>query len=725
MEKIFESILEASLAGAVIITVILVLRLILTKTPKRFICLLWMLAILRLLVPFSIESPMSLQPDLSRFHASTRPEYSAPPMDSPVNASPDISTDDTPAQIPPQEIPDIVIKDEEIPQTDPVIIDVGALRNIGWAMVAGGFVGYTAVSYLMLKRKVRNAVRLDHNIFECGEIDTPFLLGYFRPNIYLPAGLSPQDMEHILAHEQMHLRRFDNWTKLLGFLALSLHWFNPLVWVAYALLCRDIEMACDEDVILTMEISDRKEYSSALLRCASGHRMISACPVAFGEVSVKQRIPRILGYRKPAFWITLAAVVSVIFVAVCFLTDPAAPSPAQRCIQALQEKATAESLYLHTYPKESVTTAIPEKTYMRYRDMWMTETESFDGNVLTVLQCDSKQYQRRQKLMGDRLVDTFPWSFGSVHFSFELPWPFTVNWNTVTVEYDSAETTQEGYECITLTLPDRDTSMLFYFSGEDLIQFREINADGVIHYSFMDYPGSEPVSSYISRMYEEVQNFPETHGAEMSEKCRQALLDFQNRDSYTVQEITDTNEDDVLNEHSTLNVFVSGHDWLRIWAPTDVYVYYLQKNDEQYIKYVTTAVAPDQLAYPNWTETDFNNQVPGIPNLWLSNFRWDAEAIRYSYETFDEYRNGQRQIYFHVENPAMPQGYYEISFVFDASDTLISVIREVTWYTDTGEYRFNRKTTMIYADSPEAIAGYIETCYLEAQLEALEEAANN
>ena len=724
MEKIFESILEASRSGAVIIAVILALRLILTKTPKRFICLLWMLAILRLLLPFSIESPLSLQPDLDQVTAPRQEIVIIPDQGiSVIPGTSDSSQSGTTALVPHDfmiNTGSLVIDGQVIDRVE-YYFDWTVLIPGIWALIACGFLLYTAVSYVLLKQKVKNSVQLDKNIFECSTINTPFLLGYFRPNIYLPTGLPPQDMEHILAHERTHLRRLDNWTKLLGFLALSLHWFNPLVWVAYALLCRDIEMACDEDVILTMELYDRKEYSSALLRCAAGHRVISISPVAFGEVSVKQRIPRILGYRKPAFWISLAAVVAVIFVAVCFLTDPAAPSPAQRCIQALQEKATAESLYLHTYPMESAATDIPETTYMRYRDMWMTETESFNGNVLTVLECDSKQYQRWQKLLGDQLVDTVHWSFGSVHFSFELPWPFTANWNTVTVEYDSTETTQEGYECITLKLPDRNASMLFYFSGEDLIQFREVNADGVIHYSFVDSLNSEPVSSYLSRLYEEVQNFPETHGAEMAEKCHQALLDFQNRDSYTVQEVTDTNEDDVLNERSTLNIFVNGDDWLRIWSPSDVYRYYLQKNGEQYTKYVTAAVAPDQLAYPNWTKTDFNNQVPGIPDLWLSNFRWDAEAIRYSYETYDEYRNGQRQIYFHVEDPAMPQGYYEISFVFDASDTLISVIREVTWYTDTGEYRFNRKTTMIYADSPEAIGGYIETLYLEA----LQEAAAN
>ena len=724
MDKIFESILEASRSGTVIIAVILALRLILTKTPKRFICLLWMLAIMRLLLPFSIESPLSLQPDLDQVTAPRQEIVIIPDQAiSVIPGTSDSSQSGTTALVPHDfmiNTGSLVIDGQVIDRVE-YYFDWTVLIPGIWALIACGFLLYTAVSYVLLKQKVKNSVQLDKNIFECSTINTPFLLGYFRPNIYLPTGLPPQDMEHILAHEQMHLRRLDNWTKLLGFLALSLHWFNPLVWVAYALLCRDIEMACDEDVILTMELSDRKEYSSALLRCAAGHRVISTCPVAFGEVSVKQRIPRILGYRKPAFWISLAAVVAVIFVAVCFLTDPAAPSPAQRCIQALQEKAAAESLYLHTYPMESAATDIPETTYTRYRDMWMTETESFNGNVLTVLQCDSTQYQRRQKLLGDSLVDTLPWSFGSVHFFFELPWPFTVNWNTVKVEYESTETTQEGYECITLKLPDRDTSMLFYFSGEELIQFREVNADGIIHYSFVDSLNSEPVSSYLSRLYEEVQNFPETHGSEMTEKCRQALLDFQSRNSYTVQEVTDTNENDVLNERSTLNVFVNGDDWLRIWSPSDVYRYYLQKNGEQYTKYVTAAVAPDQLAYPNWTKTDFNNQVPGIPDLWLSNFRWDAEAIRYSYETYDEYRNGQRQIFFQVEDPAMPQGYYEISFVFDASDTLISVIREITWYTDTREYRFNRKTTMIYSDSPEAIGGYIETLYLEA----LQETAAN
>lgn len=329
MEQIFDAILGTSLSGGVIILVVLALRLVLKNTPKRFICLLWLLAMVRLLLPFSIESPLSLQPDPDRLSA-LRPEHSVVqeeiPADPMVPADPAV----TPAVTTPggSSAPDydVVIGDTVMAHPDIVTIDTAAIYAGVWAVVACGFLLYTAASYVLLRRKVRDAVPVVEGIYECAAIDAPFLLGYFRPRIYLPVGLPLQDLDFILAHEQAHIRRLDNWTKLLGFLCLALHWFNPLVWAAYILLCRDMEMACDEQVVRNMSAADRKAYSGALLNCAAGHRLVSACPVAFGEVSVKQRILKVLNYRRPAFWISIIAVIAIVFVAVCFLTSPITPA---------------------------------------------------------------------------------------------------------------------------------------------------------------------------------------------------------------------------------------------------------------------------------------------------------------------------------------------------------------------------------------------------------------
>ena len=159
--------------------------------------------------------------------------------------------------------------------------------------------------------------------WECDRIETAFILGFIRPNIYIPMGMTPEEQRYILAHERTHLDKGDHWFKMVGFLALALHWFNPLVWAAYILLCKDIEIACDERVVQFMELDERKAYSAALLNCSTNRAHFAACPVAFGEVSVKERIKSVLSYKKPGFWISLVGVIAIVFVAVCLVTSPA------------------------------------------------------------------------------------------------------------------------------------------------------------------------------------------------------------------------------------------------------------------------------------------------------------------------------------------------------------------------------------------------------------------
>lgn len=191
-----------------------------------------------------------------------------------------------------------------------------------WLGVAGLFLLYTFWSYGKLKRQVREAVKIKGG-WECDRIDTAFILGFLRPQIYIPMGLPKDVRKYILAHERTHLEKGDHWFKMMGFLALAMHWFNPLVWVAYILMCRDMEMACDERVVQFMDLAERKEYSAALLTC-SANRVYLAGPVAFGEVSVKKRIRAVLKYKRPGFWICLAGVIAIGFVAVCLVTSPEA-----------------------------------------------------------------------------------------------------------------------------------------------------------------------------------------------------------------------------------------------------------------------------------------------------------------------------------------------------------------------------------------------------------------
>ena len=278
MERFLQNLFTASIHGSILIFAVLLLRLVLLKTPKKYICYLWLLAGIRLLLPIEIRSDLSLQPEFTLSFAK-------------------ISS-----------------------------LKWAAVLPWVWAVIAACFAIYSLISYLKLKDQVRDAIRIRGG-WESDKIETAFILGFIKPKIYIPMGMDSQSRQNILAHERTHLDKGDHWIKMIGFLALALHWFNPLVWVAYILLCKDIETACDERVIRFMELDERKAYSSALLRCSSRRAHFAASPVAFGEVSVKQRILSILKYKKPSFWLSLLGVLAFFFVAVCFLTSPpAAPT---------------------------------------------------------------------------------------------------------------------------------------------------------------------------------------------------------------------------------------------------------------------------------------------------------------------------------------------------------------------------------------------------------------
>lgn len=332
MNTLFQNILTASFHGSIVILAVMLLRLVLKKTPRKYICLLWLLAGLRLLMPFQIQSDLSLQPSadpvaqvqqqLSHSQTSAAPEdFSPADLDVPApvqtpEALPDIQTpvttviSSTPSPAP-----------ETAPEPD-TGFDFLSVLPWFWLGIACCFGIYSLYTYLTLKLKVREAVRIPGG-WECDRIETAFILGFIRPNIYIPMGMTPEEQRYILAHERTHLDKGDHWFKMVGFLALALHWFNPLVWAAYILLCKDIEIACDERVVQFMELEERKAYSAALLNCSTNRAHFAACPVAFGEVSVKERIKSVLSYKKPGFWISLVGVIAIVFVAVCLVTSPA------------------------------------------------------------------------------------------------------------------------------------------------------------------------------------------------------------------------------------------------------------------------------------------------------------------------------------------------------------------------------------------------------------------
>ena len=334
MAELFQNVLTASFHGSIVIVAVLFLRLVLKKTPKKFLCLLWLLAGIRLLMPFEIRSDLSLQPQVEEipYVAEVREELYQPPSESrpqlsdyPVlPASPD-------AFAAPEYIPEgyyeVVLGEETpveaaVPEEMPAVLSWTELLPWIWLAVACCFGVYTLFAYITLKVQVRDAIKIPGG-WESERIETAFILGFIRPKIYIPMGMPGSVRKHILAHERTHLEKGDHWFKMIGFIALAIHWFNPLVWAAYILLCKDIEMACDERVVQFMDLEDRKRYSAALLTCSANKAHFAACPVAFGEVSVKERIKSVLNYKKPSFWISLLGVIAIIFVAVCLLTSPA------------------------------------------------------------------------------------------------------------------------------------------------------------------------------------------------------------------------------------------------------------------------------------------------------------------------------------------------------------------------------------------------------------------
>ena len=311
MNELFLKIINMSISASWLILAVLILRLVLKKAPKWVNVLLWGIVAVRLICPLSFESALSLIPSSETIPLDI--EMAAKPtIDSGVPAINSVVNPVLSSFAPPQHV---------LTSANPLQIWIPIL-NIIWLIGVGALLLYTAVRYWRLCRKVDTAVRYKGNIFQSENVSSPFVLGIIKPRIYLPFNMNGQDLEHVVAHEQAHIRRKDHWWKPLGFLLLTIHWFNPLMWLAYVLLCRDIELACDEKVIKELGNEQRADYMQALVACSVNRRMIAACPLAFGEVGVKERVKSVMNYKKPAFWVIIIAVIICVGVAACFLTNP-------------------------------------------------------------------------------------------------------------------------------------------------------------------------------------------------------------------------------------------------------------------------------------------------------------------------------------------------------------------------------------------------------------------
>ena len=329
MSGIFLKLLNLSISASWLVLVVLALRLVLKRAPKWVNVLLWGMVALRLMLPFSIESALSLIPSAETLSPEVVQFDPAPTITSGVElidnaVNPSLSESFAAAPL---------------ASVNPLYVWT-YLAGWVWLIGLAAMLLYALVSYLRLRRRVSASIPLRENIYVCDEVPSPFILGIVRPRIYLPSALDETQRGSVLSHERAHLARRDHWWKPLGYALLAVYWFNPLLWLAYTLLCRDIELACDERVLRGMDAGQVKDYSSALLACSVPRRMLAACPLAFGEVGVGARVKNALRYKKPAFWVVAASVIVCIVVAVCFLTNPRTDTDAAGLVGFYREQVT-------------------------------------------------------------------------------------------------------------------------------------------------------------------------------------------------------------------------------------------------------------------------------------------------------------------------------------------------------------------------------------------------
>ena len=453
MDAVFSRLMEVSGEGSVIVLAVLALRLVLRRAPRRTVCLLWMLAVLRLLVPFKIESDWSLQPEQEVF---TPPVVQEDYFDS--------GTAQTPI------IPEYLENAVEYPLDQPTVPEKVTVADILpwlWLLGAGLLAVHGAVSYVRLKGRIRDAVVLEEGVWLCPGLDTAFVLGFFRPQIYLPV-LDEEERELVLRHERCHIRRLDHWWKLAAYAAVSIHWFNPLAWVTYVLLCRDMELACDQDTVRGMDNAQRRAYSAALLNCAARRSGIAACPVAFGEISVKERIKMVLHYRKPGFWVTLVALVATVAVGVCLLTSPKELTDLEKCQQALENWQGMEAYELQVSNSsvgDFVETDWTQSTYFALDGEYLMKYVYGDGLGHWRHWKDGKGYHYEFGSLDAEWVDS-GWKEDSFDKSAVVHWSMELQWDDLVVQHK--ESLDDG-KTIILTVEQSGwgTGTMSFFFDDD------------------------------------------------------------------------------------------------------------------------------------------------------------------------------------------------------------------------------------------------------------------
>ncbi len=396
MSEIFLKLVNMSITASWLVLAVVILRLVFKKAPKFIHCIMWALVGIRLVFPFSIESVLSLIPSANTFPVDNI--YS--PDQNIANNSYYHGVDSGVGFIDNALNP--ITYDASSPEVLRSNLDI---ISIVWLVGIAAMLVYTLVSYLRIYKRVSASICVKENTFICDDIDTPFILGVLRPRIYLPSSMSEADAEYVIAHEKAHLKRLDHLWKPLGFLILAVYWFNPVLWLAYFLLCRDIEFACDQKVIRELGLEIKKPYSDALINCSVPRRMLAACPLAFGETSVKSRIKSVLSFKKPAVWIIIASVIAVSIAAVCLLTNPKKLSPTDKLLKYNLDPVE----YVYNYTTYSVVLLAEHfPTYSVTSDMYLQQID--DDGTVSVL--GSMKKIKLNKMNFDSKFDDRGWEDG-------------------------------------------------------------------------------------------------------------------------------------------------------------------------------------------------------------------------------------------------------------------------------------------------------------------------
>ena len=380
MAAVFLKLLNLSISASWLVLAVLVLRLISKRSPKWMNVLLWGIVALRLVLPFSVESALSLIPSAETVSPAVVQFDPAPTITSGVSVIDNAVN------------PSLSEHFAATPETSVNPLYVWTeIAGWVWLIGLGAMLLYALVSYLRLRRRVSVSLSVQDHIYLCDAISSPFILGVVKPRIYLPSGLDEVQQQNVLSHEKAHLTRRDHWWKPLGFALLAVYWFNPVLWLAYTLLCRDIELACDERVIRTMDESAVKTYSTVLLACSMPRKAVITCPLAFGEVGVKERVKNALRYKKPAFWVVAASVAVCVVVAVCFLTNPERTTMKWAKSLRVEDVARIEQINM---------TRTPDK---QYKDLGAEEF----AEIVALINKSVGRYQKETELLNGRTFSLY------------------------------------------------------------------------------------------------------------------------------------------------------------------------------------------------------------------------------------------------------------------------------------------------------------------------------